>query len=532
MKISGLLKKISAAVFLLPAAVPAVSAAPAEGTLPNVIVVIADDLGYGDVSAYGSSLKTPNFDRLAENGLRFTRGYSASATSSPSRYGLLTGIYPWRGRVDVLPGDSPLIVPTDKPTVATMFRSRGYATAAVGKWHLGLGKGNSDWNKFVSPGPNDIGFDRSFIMAATNDRVPCVYFSDGYVVGLDPADPIQVSYRKNFPGEPTGKTHPELLKLHPSPNHGHDGSIVNGVSRIGFMKGGNAARWVDEKMADVLSAKAHEFIRENKGRPFFLYYALHQPHVPRVPAPEFAGKSGLGPRGDVILEADAQVGALLDLLEKENLSEKTIVIFTSDNGPVLNDGYADDAVRLAAARGYNPAGALRGGKYSLFEGGTRVPFIVSWPGKIAAGTSDVPVSQLDLFASLAALVGGAGYAVYAGSENLELAMQVATYFMTPDILDEMCYEGMVLPMTKELAEGAYLTDDKFHPDNKQFLLDVISGEIGEVSPLNNCYSVEWYDNFANNIDAVWNGSTSAEDYIKEVAPRMQELYDMYNKNVR
>lgn len=407
MKISGLLKKVSAAVFLLPAAVPAVSAAPAEEVLPNVIVVIADDLGYGDVSAYGSSLKTPNFDRIAKNGLRFTRGYAASATSSPSRYGLLTGIYPWRGRVDVLPGDSPLIVPTDKPTVATMFRSRGYATAAVGKWHLGLGKGNSDWNKFVSPGPNDIGFDRSFIMAATNDRVPCVYFSDGYVVGLDPADPIRVSYRKNFPGEPTGKTHPELLKLHPSPNHGHDGSIVNGVSRIGFMKGGNAARWVDEKMADVLSAKAHEFIRENKDRPFFLYYALHQPHVPRVPAPEFAGKSGLGPRGDVILEADAQVGALLDLLEKENLAEKTLVIFTSDNGPVLDDGYADDAVKLAAARGYNPAGALRGGKYSLFEGGTRVPFIVSWPGKIAAGTSDVPVSQLDLFASLAALVGGA-----------------------------------------------------------------------------------------------------------------------------
>ena len=136
------------------------------------------------------------------------------------------------------------------------------------------------------------------------------------------------------------------------------------------------------------------------------------------------------------------------------------------------------------------------------------------------------------YADTRALVGGAGYAVYSGSENLELAMQVATYFMTPDILDEMCYEGMVLPMTKELAEGAYLTDDKFHPDNKQFLLDVISGEVGEVSPLNNCYSVEWYDNFANNIDAVWNGSTSAADYIKEVAPRMQELYDMYNKNVR
>lgn len=420
------MKKIAISSFF-PACVPAVAAAalvsvgatvsafasdesadgvPAAPARPNVIIVIADDLGCGDVSAYGSMIKTPNIDRLAQRGLVFRRAYAASATSSPSRYGLLTGNYPWRGNVAVLPGDSPLIIPTDRPTIATMFRSRGYKTAAVGKWHLGLGRGNTNWNERISPGPNEIGFDYSFIMAATNDRVPCVYFSDGYVVGRDAADPIYVDYEKNFDGEPTGSANPELLKMHPSPNHGHAGTIVNGVSRIGFMKGGKAARWVDEDMAETISAAALAFIKENKDSPFFLYYALHQPHVPRLPNAKFVGSTQLGPRGDVVVEADAQVGELLDLLEKEGLAENTLIIFTSDNGPVLDDGYADGAKELAAKYDFSPTGGLRGGKYSLFEGGTRVPFIVCRPGTVEAGTSTVPVSQLDLFASLAALVGG------------------------------------------------------------------------------------------------------------------------------
>lgn len=387
------------------AGVPAF-AVPAQEK-PNVIVVMADDLGPGDVSAYDAKttkLRTPNFDRLAKNGLLFQRAYAASATSSPSRYGFLTGVYPWRSRVDILPGDSPLIIPTKKPTIATMFRERGYKTAAVGKWHLGLGCGNNNWNAKITPGPNEIGFDNSFIMAATNDRVPCVFFADGNVVNLDPADPIKVSYRKNFPGEPTGRDNPELLKMRPS--HGHADTVVNGVSRIGFMKGGHAARWVDETMAETLSNAALNFIRQNKNQPFFLYYALHQPHVPRVANPKFAGKSGLGPRGDVILEADAQVGELLNFLKKEKLDKNTIIVFTSDNGPVLDDGYKDQAVELARKKNHSATGGLRGGKYSLFEGGTCVPFIVSWPGKIAAGTSSVPVSLLDLYASFAALIGG------------------------------------------------------------------------------------------------------------------------------
>lgn len=394
------------------------SAAPATPERPNVIVLIADDLGYGDLSCYGAkAIRTPNMDRLAAQGIRFTRGYAASATSSPSRYALLTGMYPWRNNVQILPGDSPLIIPTDRPSIATMFQHAGYATGVVGKWHLGLGgKAQKNWNKPIAPGPREIGFDYSFIMAATNDRVPCVYFSNGNVVGLDPSDPIKVNYRKNFAGEPTGKTHPHLLKMHPSPNHGHADSIVAGVSRIGFMKGGAAARWDDSTMANVFSEKAQHFISENKNRPFFLYYALHQPHVPRVPNPKFAGTSGLGPRGDVILEADAQIGELLDCLKRNNLDKNTLIVFTSDNGPVLDDGYADEAEEKAREKKHVPAGKLRGGKYSLFEAGTRVPFVVWQPGTIKPGVSDVPVAQLDFYASFARMVGGK---VPAGTDSLD-----------------------------------------------------------------------------------------------------------------
>lgn len=384
------------------------SAESAEPQRPNVIVLIADDLGYGDVSCYGATaIRTPNIDRLAAQGLRFTRGYAASATSSPSRYALLTGVYPWRNKVRILPGDAPLLIPEKMPTLAKMFRDAGYATAAVGKWHLGLGgNGKKDWNRPIAPGPKEIGFDYSFIMAATNDRVPCVYFSNGSVVGLEASDPIEVDYQRNFSGEPTGKANPELLKMHPSPNHGHADSIVNGVSRIGFMKGGKNARWVDETMADTFSGKACAFVRAHKNRRFFLYYALHQPHVPRVPNPKFAGKSGLGARGDVILEADAQIGELMACLKENGLDKNTLILFTSDNGPVLDDGYADGAVEKSRKKNHVPAGELRGGKYSLFEAGTRVPFIVWQPGTIAPGVSDVPVSQLDCFASFARLVGG------------------------------------------------------------------------------------------------------------------------------
>lgn len=372
------------------------------GATPNIIIIYADDLGYGDVGAYGATeLETPNMDRLAEEGMQFTSGYAASATCTPSRYALLTGVYPWRNKqAKILPGTAPLLIDTAQMTIPKMLREKGYHTGIVGKWHLGLGSGNVNWNQHIAPGPNEVGFDYSFIMAATQDRVPTVYIENGYVQGLDPEDPIEIDYENNFPGEPTGLDNPEMLKM--KWHHGHNNSIVNGIPRIGFMKGGDSAKWVDENMADTFLVRAQNYIIEHKKEPFFLYYALQQPHVPRTPHPRFVGSSGMGPRGDVIVEADWCIGELLKTLEEQGLLENTLIVLSSDNGPVLNDGYYDDAVEELGD--HKPGGPLRGGKYSLFEAGTRVPFVTYWKGKIEPGKSDAIVSQLDLFSSIAALV--------------------------------------------------------------------------------------------------------------------------------
>jgi arylsulfatase A-like enzyme len=373
-----------------------------SSTPPNIVIIYADDLGYGELGAYGATeIKTPNMDKLANGGMRFTQGFASSSTCTPSRYALLTGLYPWRNSdAKILPGTAPLIIDTAQITIPKMLKKEGYHTGIVGKWHLGLGSGNVNWNGRVSPGPNEVGFDYSYIMAATQDRVPTVYIEDGNVVNLDPNDPIEVNYDTNFEGEPTGLENPELttMKWH----HGHNNSIVNGIPRIGFMKGGQAAKWKDEDMADDFLKKAQDYVTEHKSEPFFLYYALQQPHVPRTPHPRFVGSSGMGPRGDVIVEADWCIGEFIKTLEKEGLLENTLIIFSSDNGPVLNDGYYDDAVEKIG--NHNPKGPLRGGKYSLFEAGTRLPFITYWKGKIMPGVSDAMISQIDLLASLASLV--------------------------------------------------------------------------------------------------------------------------------
>jgi arylsulfatase A-like enzyme len=372
---------------------------------PNIVIIYLDDLGYGDLSAYGATeLNTPNIDRLANEGVKFTNAYATSATCTPSRYAILTGIYPWRNEnAKILPGTAPLLIGTDQMTVPKMLKTKAYHTGIVGKWHLGLGDGNVDWNERVSPGPNEVGFDYAYIMAATQDRVPTVYIEDGHVVGLDINDPILVDYDNNFEGEPTGKDNPELLKM--MWHHGHNSSIVNGIPRIGYMKGGEKAKWIDEDMTDEFLLKAQDYIRakSKEENPFFLYYAMQQPHVPRTPHPRFVGKSGMGPRGDVILEADWCVGELMKTLEDEGILENTLIIFTSDNGPVLNDGYYDEAVEKIGS--HRPSGPFRGGKYSLFEAGTRVPFITYWKGKIQPLVSDALVSQLDLLTSLSRLVG-------------------------------------------------------------------------------------------------------------------------------
>ena len=371
--------------------------------LPNIVIIYADDLGYGDVGAYGATrLKTPNIDMLANGGVRFTNGYATSATCTPSRYALLTGQYPWRNSdAKILPGSAALIIDTAQMTIPKMLKEKGYYTGVVGKWHLGLGSGMVDWNQRISPGPNEVGFDYAFIMAATQDRTPTVFLENGLVAGLEKEDPLFVDYEKNFEGEPTGLDNPELctMKWH----HGHNNSIHNGIPRIGFQKGGKSALWIDEDMSDTFLGKAQQYIQENKSKPFFLYYALQQPHVPRTPNQRFVGTSGMGPRGDAIVEADWCVGELIKTLETEGLLENTLIIFSSDNGPVLNDGYYDDAVEKLG--NHTPWGPFRGGKYSLFEAGTRVPFIIYWKGKIEPAVSDALVSHVDLLSSLAKLAG-------------------------------------------------------------------------------------------------------------------------------
>ena len=380
-----------------------VVAAQERPARPNVILIYADDVGYGDLSCMGATtVKTPHLDRLAKEGIKFTDGHAASATCTPSRYAMLTGEYAWRRKgTNILPGDAALIIEPGRPTLATLFRDAGYRTSVVGKWHLGLGSGDVDWNAEIRPGPAEIGFDEHFLVPATGDRVPCVYVENARVVGLDPADPIRVSYKGKVGQDPTGAEHPELLKM--KLTQGHDKTIVNGISRIGWMSGGKAARWVDEDMADVLARKAVDFIERHKDRPFFLFFSTHDIHVPRVPHPRFAGTSGCGTRGDVLHQLDFQAGAVLDALDRLGLAKNTIVIFSSDNGPVLDDGYADGAVK--DLNGHAPAGALRGGKYSPYEGGTRVPFLVRWPDRIKPGVSDALVCQIDFLASFAALLG-------------------------------------------------------------------------------------------------------------------------------
>ena len=374
-----------------------------EPVKPNVIIIYIDDLGYGDVSCYGATaIKTPNIDNLAATGIRFTNGHSSSATCTPSRFSMLTGGYAFRHEgTGIAPGDAAMIINTETRTLADLFTEAGYNTGVVGKWHLGLGgAGGPDWNGFITPGPQDIGFGYSFLIPATGDRVPCVYVENARVMGLDPTDPIAVNYKEKIGNEPTGLENPELLKMHPS--HGHNNTIINGISRIGFMTGGKSARWVDEYMAEAISQKALNFIDKNQNNPFFLYYSTHDIHVPRVPNPQFTGKGGMGPRGDAILETDWAVGEIMKKLQSLGLTEKTIVIFTSDNGPVVDDGYKDQAVELLGD--HKPAGPLRGGKYSAFNAGTQVPFIVSWPGRMPYGTSDVLISQVDFMASFAKML--------------------------------------------------------------------------------------------------------------------------------
>lgn len=375
---------------------------PTEKRLPNIVIFYADDLGYGDLADYGAKgIPTPNIDKLIDQGVRFTDAHAAAATCTPSRYALLTGEYGFRSKAAILPGDAPLLIRPDKETIADMLHSRGYATAVVGKWHLGLGDGAVDWNQAIKPGPAEIGFDYSFLIPATGDRVPTVYVENQRVAGLDSSDTLKVSYGAPIGSRPVGRENPQMLRQQADDQHSD--TIINGISRIGYMEGGQSAEWVDEEFHTVFPGKAIEFMRQNKDRPFFLFFPFHDPHVPRLPAKEFQGATTMGPRGDAIVQLDFMLGQVMAEIERLGLGQDTLVIFSSDNGPVLNDGYEDGAVELLGD--HKPAGPFSGGKYSAYEAGTRVPTIAWWPGTIEPGVSSALMSQVDLFASLAGLTG-------------------------------------------------------------------------------------------------------------------------------
>jgi len=377
---------------------------------PNIVIIYGDDVGYGDVTAYNAASKiaTPNIDQLAAEGLLFTDAHCTASTCSPSRYSMLTGIFAFRDGVSILRPTAALSIREDAYTLPDMLKSAGYNTAVIGKWHLGIGNGGNsiDWNGEIKPGPLEIGFDTCFMIPTTNDRVPCVYLKDHNIVGLDPADPIYVhnsSYAAvNVAGSTQYPRRDVSAQTYYTSSSGHNDSVVSGIGRIGYMSGGQSALWDDETMAQTFLQKAKDYINAQDGEtPFFLYFSSQDIHVPRAPHSDFQGATGLGFRGDAMVQFDWVTGQLMQALKDAGLDEDTIVIFSSDNGPVLDDGYHDGA-RNDAAQGHDSSGIYRGGKYSILEGGTRVPFIVRWPAKIQPGVSHALVNQVDFMGSFAA----------------------------------------------------------------------------------------------------------------------------------
>lgn len=362
--------------------------AGADGGRPNIILIFADDLGYGDLGCYGAAkVQTPNIDKLAAEGRRFTDAHSASAVCTPSRYGLLTGEYPFRGNDDKgIWGPcghfQSLLIDTDKLTLGQLFKNKDYATAAIGKWHLGFGTGKTDWNKPLRPGPLELGFDYYFGVPKVNSGYPYVYVENDGIVGYDPDDPIvfKPPYSKTttYPAEAGRKT----------PN------------KVGGARQAHAL-YDDEKTGTLLTEKAVNWINENKDNPFFLYFATTNIHHPFTPAPRFKGTSQCGLYGDFIHEFDWMVGELIKCLEENDLTDNTLVIVTSDNGGMFNT-----VGQAAFKAGHRQNGDLLGFKFGVWEGGQRVPFIAKWPGKIKPNTvSGQLISSIDMLATFAAITG-------------------------------------------------------------------------------------------------------------------------------
>jgi arylsulfatase A-like enzyme len=350
---------------------------------PNIIVILADDLGWGSLNCYGAPnglASTPNCDRLANEGIRFTDANTPSSVCSPTRYALLTGRYCWRTSLkhEVLGTMAPLHIETSRLTLASLLKKHGYRTAAVGKWHLGYGSSpKCDYTAELTPGPLDIGFDYHFAVPSNHGDNTGVFVENRRVVGLrsNKLDPSK--YGKTFSGR-------------------------------GSFLGLDAPQRVDEQVMDTLTRKAVAWLEQQEaGKPFFLYFTPVAVHRPVTPSAKTKGSSAAGPYGDWLAELDASVGGILDTLDRKGLAKDTLVIFTSDNGGVIVEpAQADSPEGQAAKAGLVINGPWRARKHSVYQGGFRVPFVARWPGRIPAGaTSDETISLTDLLATAAAIVG-------------------------------------------------------------------------------------------------------------------------------
>ena len=355
---------------------------------PNVVLIFADDLGYGDLGCYGATkLKTPNIDQLATDGRRFTDAHSASAVCTPSRYALLTGDYPHRiGSSRPVFLKSGLIVDTEKQTLADVMKGAGYATACIGKWHLGFGEKTPDWNGDLKPGPLEVGFDYYYGVPTVNSHPPFVYVENHRVVGLLPDDPFVYGKQAK-----TQQIHEKM-----------------GLGEIGGADAAHAL-YDDYQVGTHLTEKAVEWIKQqtrsaSSGQeldPFFLYFATTNIHHPFTPAPRFQGTSECGPYGDFVHELDWIVGEIVKALEAQGVADNTLIIFTSDNGGMFNETGQD-----AWDAGHHLNGELLGFKFGAWEGGHRVPFIAKWPAQIKAGTvSSQLICNVDMVATMSALTG-------------------------------------------------------------------------------------------------------------------------------
>ena len=370
---------------------------------PNIVIILADDYGYGSAGCYGadgSLVQTPNIDRLAKEGRRFTDANTTSSVCSPTRYSVMTGRYCWRTSLthEVLGTFSPLHIETTRLNMASLLKKHGYQTAAIGKWHLGYGtddgslKWRTDYTAELSPGPLDIGFDYHFGVPSNHGDLTGVFVENRFVYGLR-----------------SGKI-PTGMKLH-SP----DANDPNFKATYGAedTEGGkaiildiDAPRRVNERVMPLLTTKAAEWItKQKKGTPFFLYYTPVAVHNPVTPDKDIAGQSKAGPYGDWIHELDRSVGRVLKALDDKGIAQDTLVILSSDNGGVFTP--TRDSVQTQAFKaGLKVNAGLRGGKHDVWEGGFKVPFITRWPAKIPAGTvCDDMISLADILATTAAIVG-------------------------------------------------------------------------------------------------------------------------------